>query len=83
MKKEITRDRTVKVVYIPVTTQQHIFCNVENKPMAAGWMHPERTSFHGHVVDEDHVVVSVEHIFDNGVGLYPAPMKEDYTLCLG
>ena len=25
----------------------------------------------------------MEHIFDNGVGLYPDPMEEDYTLCLG
>ena len=51
--------------------------------MAAGSMHPERTVFHEHAVDADHVVVSVEIICDNGVSLYPDPIEGDCQLELG
>ena len=61
----------------------YTFYNEEGAAMAEGSLHPERERFHGRKVNADHVVVSIEAIFDNGVSLYPDPMEEDNVLCLG
>lgn len=83
VKKDITMNCRVKIISLAQMKQEHIFYNTKCEKMAPGSLHPERTSFHAQNVDIDHIVVSIEEVFPNELGLYPDPMEEDYDLYLG
>lgn len=68
---------------LSLTQEVYTFYNVEAIPIAAGRLHPERSTFHRRPVDADHIVVSIEEVFENGVSFYIDPIEEDNIFCSG